>query len=210
MWYVIKHTRKRFANIINSSFIQNRKQKWNRNGKGFLYPVHNIITRFQESGEISNVQKSILDARDHQALGQHALKADVILSWKSLHGLRNTSTVHCATRLKLYMQRRSHKLTWSWRAIVPWALILWANGNLKWTEASWKTVLWSEEFTSEKVDSLFSRRNELFALTPKLCISYGVSGLVPQGLAVCTSGRAPAMLKVIYRFRATYAPIFFK
>lgn len=69
--------------------IENRRET----AKGFLYPVHDIITRFQGSGEISNVQKSILDARDHQALGQHALKADVILSWKSLHGLRITSKV---------------------------------------------------------------------------------------------------------------------
>lgn len=39
--------------------------------------------------------KSTLDACDFQVLRRHLLKKGVILSWKSLHGLTNTSRNYC-------------------------------------------------------------------------------------------------------------------
>jgi len=38
-----------------------------------------------------HIGESILDTRDVQALRHHSIKTDMFLSWKSLHGLRNSS-----------------------------------------------------------------------------------------------------------------------
>jgi len=46
---------------------------------------HNIIKRFRESGDISVT---------FRPSGSSALKTDLILSWKPLPGLRNTSRSH--------------------------------------------------------------------------------------------------------------------
>jgi len=47
---------------------------------------HNIIERFRESGDISVT---------FRPSGSSALEPDLILSWKSLPGHRNTSRNHC-------------------------------------------------------------------------------------------------------------------
>ncbi len=126
--------------------------------------VHNIIQRFRESGTISvrkgQGRKTILDARDLQALRRHCItyrNATVmeITTWAQEYFQKTLSvnTIHRAIRrcrLKLnrlknkpylnMLQKRRH--------------FLWAKAHLKWTVAKWKTVLWSDE---SKFEVLFGK-----------------------------------------------------
>ncbi|KAK3517105.1 hypothetical protein QTP86_004039 [Hemibagrus guttatus] len=126
--------------------------------------VHNIIQRFRESGTISvrkgQGQKTILDARDLQALRRHCItyrNATVmeITTWAQEYFQKTLSvnTIHRAIRrcrLKLYRSKKKPYLN----MIQKRRCFLWAKAHLKWTVAKWKTVLWSDK---SKFEVLFGK-----------------------------------------------------
>ncbi len=126
--------------------------------------VHNIIQRFRESGTISvrkgQGRKTILDARDLQALRRHCItyrNATVmeITTWAQEYFQKTLSvnTIHRAIRrcrLKLYRLKKKPYLN----MIQKRRRFLWAKAHLKWTVAKWKTVLWSDE---SKFEVLFGK-----------------------------------------------------
>uniref|UniRef100_A0A9J7YZN5 Tc1-like transposase DDE domain-containing protein n=1 Tax=Cyprinus carpio carpio TaxID=630221 RepID=A0A9J7YZN5_CYPCA len=134
--------------------------------------VHNIIQRFRESGTISvrkgQGRKTILDARDLQALRQHCItyrNATVmeITTWAQEYFQKTLSvnTIHRAIhrcRLKLYRSKKKPYLN----MIQKHRCFLWAKVHLKWTVAKWKTVLWSDE---SKFEVLFGKLGRHVILT---------------------------------------------
>ena len=105
--------------------------------------VHNIIKRFRESREISNVL-NIHDLSDSNAL-KLACFCDGITTWSQeyLYNPLSISTV----------RRNIHKCKFrpchaQWKSYVSniqkLDQLLWAWPPLKWTDAHWKYVLWSD------------------------------------------------------------------
>ena len=92
----------------------------------------------RKTAESQHWMPRILGASDSTAL-----KTGMILSWISLHGLKNTSinhlsvrTVHRAIhkcRLKLYYAKKKPCVN----IIQKQHHVLWARARLKWTEAKW-------------------------------------------------------------------------
>ena len=130
--------------------------------------VHNIIKRFRESGEIfvrkGQGRKPILDARDLRALRRHCIKnrhdsVTEITAWAQDHFRKSLSvnTVRRAIhkcKLKLYHAKKKPYVN----TIQKRRRLLWAKAHLKWTEAKWKTVLWSDESKFEIVFGNHGRR----------------------------------------------------
>ena len=90
--------------------------------------------------------------------------------------------------------------------------LLWAKANLRWSEAKWKTVLWSDEsqfeirygkhgrrvlWTREKRDHPGCYQQTV--QQPVYLSLYGVA-LVPVVWRDYTSGKTPSMLKRTWRF----------
>ena len=73
----------------------------------------------------------------------------MILTWKSLHGLRNTPRDHCLlTQFHPQKQVKANKKP----HVNMIQKLIWTKARLKWTKAKWKTILWSEE---SKIEILF-------------------------------------------------------
>ncbi|KAK3508628.1 hypothetical protein QTP70_000915 [Hemibagrus guttatus] len=116
---------------------------------------HPKYIRFRESGTISvckgQGRKTILDARDLQALRRHCItyrNATVmeITTWAQEYFQKTLSvnTIHRAIRrrrLKLYRSKKKPYLN----MIQKCRRFLWAKAHLKWTVAKWTTVLWSDQ-----------------------------------------------------------------
>ena len=130
--------------------------------------VHNIIKRFWESGEIfvhkGQGRKPIPDARDLRALRRHCIKnrhdsVTEITAWAQDHfrKLLSVNTVRRAIhkcKLKLYHAKKKPYVN----TIQKRHRLLWAKAHLKWTEAKWKTVLWSDKSKFEIVFGNHGRR----------------------------------------------------
>lgn len=83
------------------------------------------------------------------------------LSWKSLHGLRNTFGNCCLWINMCHPQMQVKAPSRKKKSCVNSESLLWAKVHLKWIEAKWETVLWS---------------GLLSALNSKACIRDGLRG----------------------------------
>ena len=101
--------------------------------------------------------KPILDACDLRALRRHCIKnrhdsVTEITAWAQDH-FRKSSSVNTVPRaihkckLKLYHAKKKPYVNTIQKRCRP----LWAKAHLKWTEAKWKTVLWSHKSKCEMV-----------------------------------------------------------
>lgn len=155
------------------------------------FTVHNIIQKYSVSGEIAV----------HKGLGWKsipmivcpsysiALKTDMILSWKSLHGFSNTSRNYC-----LHAQMQVKGLWCKEEAYVNiiqkcyhflWAKLI-KNGQRKTGKMFCGQTNQNFKFFWENMDTVLDLRGE------------GLSGLlstlittsVPTELAACASGKA--------------------
>ncbi len=130
--------------------------------------VHNIIKRFRESGEISarkrEGQKPTLNACDLRSLRRHCIKnrhqcVKDITTWAQEH-FRKPLSVNTVRRyinkckLKLYHAKRKPYINNTQKR----RRLLWARAHLRWTDAKWKSVLWSDESTFQIVFGNYGRR----------------------------------------------------
>ena len=129
--------------------------------------VHNIIKRFRESGEITACKrqgrKPTLNARDLRSLRRHCIKnrhqcVKDITTWAQEH-FRKPLSVNTVRRyirkcnLKLYYAKQKPFINTQKRR-----RLLWARAHLRWTDAKWKSVLWSDESTFQIVFGKCGRR----------------------------------------------------
>ena len=183
--------------------------------------VRNIVKRFRESWEITahkrQGRKPTLNARDLQSLRRYCIKnwhqcVKDITTWAQEHFRKplSVTTVRryiCKCKLKLcnvlrkpfiYSAQKRRRLRW-------------ARAHLRWTDAKWKSVLWSIESTFQIVFGNCGRRvlwtkekkNHLDCYMrnvqkPASVMVWGV--LVPKAWATYTYVKAPLMLKGTYRF----------
>ena len=130
--------------------------------------VHNIIKRFRESGEITACKrqdrKPTLNARDLRSLRRHCIKnrhqcVKDITTWAQEH-FRKPLSVNTVRRyirkcnLKLYYAKQKPFINNTQKR----RRLLWAWANLRWTDAKWKSVLWSDESTFQIVFGKCGRR----------------------------------------------------
>ena len=123
--------------------------------------VHNIIKRFRESGEITACKrqgrKPTLNARDLRSLRRHCIKnrhqcVKDITTWAQEH-FRKPLSVNTVRRyirkcnLKLYYAKQKPFINNTQKR----RRLLWARAHLRWTDANWKSVLWSDESTFQIV-----------------------------------------------------------
>ena len=119
--------------------------------------VHKIIKKFRESGEISarkrQGRKPTLNACDLWSLWWHCIKnrhqcVKDITAWAQEH-FRKPLAVNtvcgyiCKCKLKLYYAKRKPYINNTQKR----RRLLWARAHLRWTDAKWKSVLWSDEST---------------------------------------------------------------
>ena len=123
--------------------------------------VHNIVKRFRESGEITarkrHGRKPTLNACDLRSLRRHCIKnrhqsVKDITAWAQEHFRKplSVNTVRryiCKCRLKIYYAKRKPFIN----NIQKRRRLLWARAHLRWTDAKWKSVLWSDESTFQIV-----------------------------------------------------------
>ena len=123
--------------------------------------VHNIIKSFRESGEISvrkqQGRKPTLNAHDLWSLGRPCIKTrhqcvKDMITWAQEHFRKplSVNTVRrniCKCKLKLYYAK--------WKPYINNTQkrhrLLWARAHLRWTDAKWKSVLWSDKSTFQIV-----------------------------------------------------------
>ena len=130
--------------------------------------VHNIIKRFRESGEITACKrqgwKPTLNARDLWSLRRHCIKnrhqcVKDITTWAQEH-FRKPLSVNTVRRyirkcnLKLYYAKQKPFINNTQKR----RRLLWARAHLRWTDAKWKSVLWSDESTFQIVFGKCGRR----------------------------------------------------
>ena len=130
--------------------------------------VHNIIKRFRESGEITACKrqgrKPTLNARDLRFLRRHCIKnrhqcVKDITTWAQEH-FRKPLSVNTVRRyirkcnLKLYYAKQKPFINNTQKR----RRLLWARAHLRWTDAKWKSVLWSDESTFQIVFGKCGRR----------------------------------------------------
>ena len=130
--------------------------------------VHNIIKRFRESGEITawkrQGRKPTLNARDLRSLRRHCIKnrhqcVKDITTWAQEH-FRKPLSVNTVRRyirkcnLKLYYAKQKPFINNTQKR----RRLLWARAHLRWTDAKWKSVLWSDESTFQIVFGKCGRR----------------------------------------------------
>ncbi len=130
--------------------------------------VHNIIKRFRESGEIAarkhQGRKPTLNARDLRSLRRHCIKnrhhsVKDITTWAQEH-FRKPLSVNTVRRyiykckLKLYHAKQKPYINNTQKR----RRLLWARAHLRWTDAKWKSVLWSDESTFQIVFGNHGRR----------------------------------------------------
>ena len=130
--------------------------------------VHNIIKRFRESGEITACKrqgrKPTLNARDLRSLRRHCIKkrhqcVKDITTWAQEH-FRKPLSVNTVLRyirkcnLKLYYAKQKPFINNTQKR----RRLLWARAHLRWTDAKWKSVLWSDESTFQIVFGKCGRR----------------------------------------------------
>ena len=130
--------------------------------------VHNIIKRFRESGEITACKrqgrKPTLNARDLRSLWRHCIKnlhqcVKDITTWAQEH-FRKPLSVNTVRRyirkcnLKLYYAKQKPFINNTQKR----RRLLWARAHLRWTDAKWKSVLWSDESTFQIVFGKCGRR----------------------------------------------------
>uniref|UniRef100_A0A3B4CB63 Transposase Tc1-like domain-containing protein n=1 Tax=Pygocentrus nattereri TaxID=42514 RepID=A0A3B4CB63_PYGNA len=123
--------------------------------------AHNIIIRFRESGEISaskrQGRKPTLSARDLRSLRRHCIKnrhhsVMDITTWAQEH-FRKPLPVNTVRRsiykckLKLLHAKQKPYINTTQKH----CRLLWAQAHLIWTDAKWKSVLWSDESTFQIV-----------------------------------------------------------
>ncbi|KAF0030331.1 hypothetical protein F2P81_017062 [Scophthalmus maximus] len=130
--------------------------------------VHNIIKRFRESGEISARKRQgrtpTLSYGDLRSLRRHCIKnrhhsVKDITTW-ALEHLKplSVSTVRryiYKCKLKLYHAKRKPFINSTQKR----RRLLWARAHLRWTDAKWKSVLWSDESTFQIVFGNHGRRD---------------------------------------------------
>uniref|UniRef100_A0AAR2L1I4 Transposase Tc1-like domain-containing protein n=1 Tax=Pygocentrus nattereri TaxID=42514 RepID=A0AAR2L1I4_PYGNA len=123
--------------------------------------VHNIIKRLRESAEISTSnwqgRKPTLNARDLRSLRRHCIKnrhhsVTDITTWAQEHFRKplSVNTVHRSIykcKLKLCHAKRKPYINNTQKR----RQLLWARAHLRWTDAKWKSVLWSDESTFQIV-----------------------------------------------------------
>lgn len=112
-------------------------------------------------------------------------RSEMMLSWKSQHGLRKASRNHVCEQFAVAWSRNAAKahLKWTEGEWKPF----WSNGNLIWTQSSSRLKM---KITIDvQIKSL-----------PLWCMEGGDSVLVK--LAASTSGKNPSLLKGIYRWAA--------
>ena len=130
--------------------------------------VHNIIKRFWESGEITACKrqgwKPTLNARDLRSLRRHCIKnrhqcVKDITTCAQEH-FRKPLSVNTVRRyirkcnLKLYYAKQKPFINNTQKR----RRLLWARAHLRWTDAKWKSVLWSDESTFQIVFGKCGRR----------------------------------------------------
>ena len=130
--------------------------------------VHYIIKRFRESGEITACKrqgrKPTLNARDLRSLRRHCIKnrhqcVKDITTWAQEH-FRKPLSVNTVCRyirkcnLKLYYAKQKPFINNTQKR----RQLLWARAHLRWTDAKWKSVLWSDESTFQIVFGKCGRR----------------------------------------------------
>ena len=130
--------------------------------------VHNIIKRFRESGEITACKrqgrKPTLNACDLRSLRRHCIKnrhqcVKDITTWAQEH-FRKPLSVNTVRRyirkcnLKLYYAKQKPFINNTQKR----RRLLWARAHLRWTDAKWKSVLWSDESTFQIVFGKCGRR----------------------------------------------------
>ena len=130
--------------------------------------VHNIIKRFRESGEITACKrqgrKPTLNARDLRSLRRHCIKnrhqcVKDITTWAQEHFRKplSVNTVRryiCKCNLKLYYAKQKPFINNTQKR----RRLLWARAHLRWTDAKWESVLWSDESTFQIVFGKCGRR----------------------------------------------------
>ena len=123
--------------------------------------VHNIIKRFRESGEITarkrQGRKPTLDGRDLRPLRRYCIKnphqcVKDITTWAQEHFRKplSVTTVRryiCKCKLNLYYAKRKPFINNTQKR----SRLRWARAHLGWTDAKWKSVLWSDESTFQIV-----------------------------------------------------------
>ena len=130
--------------------------------------VNNIIKRFRESGETTprkgQGRKPTLNVRDLRALRKHCIKnrhhsIKDITTWAQEYFLKPLSVntvrryIH-KCKLKLYHAKRKPYINNTQKR----RRLLWARAHVRWTEAKWKSVLWSDESTFQIVFGNNGRR----------------------------------------------------
>uniref|UniRef100_A0AAR2J834 Transposase Tc1-like domain-containing protein n=1 Tax=Pygocentrus nattereri TaxID=42514 RepID=A0AAR2J834_PYGNA len=169
--------------------------------------VHNIIKRFRESGEISaskrQGRKPTLNARDLRSLRRHCIKnrhhsVKDIPTWAQEH-FRKPLSVNTVRRsiykckLKLcHAKRKPHINNTQKRR-----RLLWAGAHLRWTDAKWKSVLWSDESTFQ-IGFGNHGRCVLRAKEEKDCLDYQRKVQKPASLMVwgCVSAHGMGNLHI--------------
>ena len=103
-----------------------------------------------------------------------------ITAWAKEHFLKSLWTVHraiCKCRLKLYNAKKKPYE----KMIHKHCCLLWAKAHLKWTEAMWKTVLWSDKWSFEIIFVNHGLCNHL------ACYPYSVERLTSPMVCGCIS-----------------------
>lgn len=130
--------------------------------------VRNIIKRFRESGEITTRKgqgrKPTLNARDLRSLRRYCIKnrhqcVKDITTWAQEYFRKplSVTTVRryiCKCKLKLYYAKQKPFIN----KIQKRRRLCWARAHLRWTDAKWKSVLWSDESTFQIVFGNCGRR----------------------------------------------------
>jgi len=85
---------------------------------------------------LNRAENKILNASNLQTLRQHCIKnkqKKMMLSWKLLHGIRNSSRNHCLCHPQMQVKALSCREEAICETQKPCHL-LWTKTNLKWTE----------------------------------------------------------------------------
>lgn len=111
-------------------------------------------------------------------------RSEMMLSWKSQHGLRNTSKNHVCEQFAVPWSRNAAKAHLKWAA-GAWKMY-WENRNLIWTESS----------------SRLKMRMTISVQFKSLPLWWYGGASVPVKRSESTSGKSPSVLKGIYRWAA--------